>query len=175
MASWVGRIIGAARLDVATYDEIKSDPKATVQALAVVLLSAAGSGIGSIRAGALYAYTAFGIALVAWLGWVFLTWLIGTKFLAEAETQAGVGPLVRTTGFAAGPGVLSALGAIPFLGPLTTNLAWLWILAATVVAVRQAFSYKSIVRAVMVSTIGGAVLFGLYFLYMLVIIMQGGL
>jgi len=41
MASWVNRMIGAARLDVATYEEVKADPKATVQAITVLLLSAA--------------------------------------------------------------------------------------------------------------------------------------
>jgi len=175
MASWVSRMIGAARLDVATYEEVKADPKATVQAIAVVLLSAAASGVGSIRAGALYVYTASVMTLVAWVAWAFLTWLIGTKFLAEAETTADVGPLVRTTGFAAGPGILSALGCIPVLGPMVNPLAWLWMLAATVVAVRQALNYKSTGRAVLVSVIGGVVLFTAYFLYMVVIIMRGGL
>jgi len=175
MASWVNRMIGAARLDVGTYEEVKADSKATVQAIAVVLLSAAASGIGSIRAGALYVFTAFGIALVAWVAWAFLTWLVGTKFLAEEETEADVGPLVRTTGFAASPGILSALGWIPILGPVIINLAWLWVLAATVVAVRQALNYKSTGRAVLVSTIGGVVLFTSYFLYMVVILMRGGL
>ena len=175
MASWVNRMIGAARLDIATYEEVKADSKATVQAIAVVILSAAASGVGSIRAGALYFYTAFGITLVAWVAWAFLTWLVGTKFLAEAETQADVGPLVRTTGFAASPGILSALGWIPMLGPVISTLAWLWMLAATVVAVRQALNYKHTSRAVLVSVIGGVVLFTTYFLYMAVIIMRGGL
>jgi hypothetical protein len=138
----VNRMIGAARLDVGTYEEVKADSKATVQAIGVVLLSAAASGsLDPSRA--LYGYTAFGIALVAWVAWAFLTWLIGTKFLAEEETKAGVGPFVRTTGFAASPGILSALGWIPILGPVIMSLAWFWILAATVVAVRQALNYKS--------------------------------
>jgi len=175
MTSWVSRMIGAARLDVATYEEVKADPKATVQAIAVVLLSAAASGVGSIRAGALYVYTAFVMTLVAWVAWAFLTWLVGTKFLAEAETTTDVGPLVRATGFAAGPGILSALGSIPVLGPMINPLAWLWMLAATVVAVRQALNYKSTGRAVLVSVIGGVVLFTTYFVYMAVIIMRGGL
>src|SRR5262245_37678235 len=175
MASWVKRMVGAARLDVATYKEVKADSKATVQAIAVVLLSAAASGIGSIRAGALYVYTAFGMTLVAWLAWVFLTWLIGTKFLAEAETRTEVGPLIRTTGFAASPGILSALGWIPILGPVINYLAWPWVLAATVVAVREALNYKSTSRAVLVSAIAGAVLFTTYFLYMAVTILRGGL
>ncbi len=175
MASWVNRMIGAARLDVATYEEVKADPKATVQAITVVLLSAAASGTGSIRAGALYVYTAFGMTLAAWVAWAFLTWLIGTKFLADAETKAAVGPLVRTTGFAASPGILSALGWIPILGPVINILAWLWMLAATVVAVRQALNYKNTVRAVLVSVIAGVVLFTTYFVYMAVMIMRGGL
>lgn len=175
MASWVNRIIGAARFDVATYEEVKADPKATVQAIAVVLLSAAASGTGSIRAGSLYVYTAFGMTLAAWVAWAFLIWLIGTKFLPEAETKGEVGPLVRTTGFAASPGILSALGWIPILGSMICTLAWLWMLAATVVAVRQALNYKNTGRTILVSVIAGVVVFTSYFLYMAVVIMNGGL
>jgi hypothetical protein len=174
MASWVNRMIGAARFDVGTYAEVKADPTATVQAIAVVLLSAAASGIGAIRAGAHYVFLAFGIALVAWLAWAFLTWLVGTKFLAEAETKADVWPLVRTAGFAVSPGILSALGWIPILGPVINNLAWLWMLATTVVAVRVAFNYKSTGRAVLVSAIGGVVLLASYALYLVGIIMIWG-
>src|SRR5262245_30391830 len=175
MASWVNRMVGAARFDVATYEEIKADPKATFQAIAVVLLSAVASGIGAIQAGALYVYTVFIIVLVAWLVWVFLTWLIGTKFLPEAETEADPEPLIRTTGFAASPGVLSALGWIPILGPVINSFVWLWVLAATVVALRVALNYQSTGRAILVSAIGGGVLFTTYFLYMVVAIMRGGL
>jgi len=40
MATWIQRIIGASKLDVATYEEIEADRGATGQALAVVVLSA---------------------------------------------------------------------------------------------------------------------------------------
>ena len=175
MASFANRVIGAAKLDAATYEEVKADPKATVQAIAIVLLSAAASGAGSMRAGALYAYTAIAMSLVVWVAFVFLTWLIGTKFLAEAETKGDVGPLVRAIGFAASPGILHALGWIPILGMVINNLAWFWMIAATVVAVRQALNYKTFERAILVCVIGPVVLFTLYFVIVFIAIMKGGL
>src|SRR5262245_35768655 len=179
MASWVNRMIGATRLDVATYEEVKADPKATVQAIAVVLLSAVASGIGALRVGTHYAFSAsgvisaLGIALVAWVALVLLTWLIGTKCLAEAETKADLGPLIRTTGFAASPSILSALGWIPILGPVINGLASLWTLATMVVAVRQAFNYRSTGRAILVCVIGAVVLFIIYALYALIAMLSG--
>jgi hypothetical protein len=46
--------------------------------------------------------------------------------------------LLRTLGFASAPNTLAVLGGIPALGGLVTLVAWLWGLAAFVVAVRQA-------------------------------------
>jgi hypothetical protein len=52
-------------------------------------------------------------ALLGWLIWAFLTWLIGTKLLPEASTEADIGQLMRTIGFASAPGILRVLGSSP--------------------------------------------------------------
>jgi hypothetical protein len=54
MASLTERMLGAAKLDVATYEEVEADATATPQAMLVVVVAnlAAGVGAGSWASGA---------------------------------------------------------------------------------------------------------------------------
>jgi hypothetical protein len=157
MATLVERAIGAARLDVATYEEVEHDESALGQAMTVVVIAALAAGIGSAGHG-IVALLGGAIAnLVGWFAWAFVIYLVGTKALPTAETQADLGQLLRTTGFSASPGVLSALGIVPIIGGLAVLIAGLWQLASMVVAVRQALDYTSTGRAVAVCLIGFAV------------------
>ena len=45
--SFLQRLIGAAALDAAIYEEVEADPKAGIQAAAVVVLSSLAAGIGA--------------------------------------------------------------------------------------------------------------------------------
>jgi hypothetical protein len=72
------RIIGAAMLDAATYEDAEADRTATSQALAIVVLSSLAAGIGargSTSAAATFAFFTKSsvIALVAWAGFALLT------------------------------------------------------------------------------------------------------
>jgi hypothetical protein len=149
------RVIGAAKLSTATYEEVENDRGATMQAMSVVVLSAVAAGIGGAgRAGARGFVMGAIAALIGWYIWAFLTWLIGTKMLATPETNADIGQLLRTTGFSAGPGMLRALGGIPVAGSLILLVSSIWMLAAMIVAVRQALDYRGTGRAVAVCLIG---------------------
>ena len=154
MGSLFRRMVGAAKLQVATYEEVEADRKATAQALFVVLLSAVAIMIGDIRPGEVHLIVNLVGGLLGWVTWVVLVWLVGVKLLPEAETRSDVGELIRTTGFAATPGILRVLGIVPLLGWVVVIVAWLWTLAAMVVGVRQALDYKSTWRAVAVCVIG---------------------
>ena len=55
MASFVERVVGAARLDARVYEEVEADPTAMGQAMAVVAAAALASGVGSIGSGAMTA------------------------------------------------------------------------------------------------------------------------
>ena len=154
MATFVQRMIGAARLNVPTYEEVEHDTSATGQAMAVVVLSSVAQGIGlwnrvprGLIAGAIG-------ALVLWVIWAVLTYLIGTKVLPERQTEADVSQLLRTLGFASSPGILSFLGIIPILGSLFLMVVSIWMLVAMIVAVRQALDYTSTLRAIGVTVIG---------------------
>ena len=157
MASFTDRMVGAAKLDVRVYEEVEADTGATGQAMGVVLLSSVAGGIGSVGlgAGGIGGVVGGGIAaLIGWGSWALLTYLIGTRLLAEPQTRADVGELLRTLGFAQSPGLVRILGVIPVLGPLVLVVVSIWMLVAMVIAVRQALEYTSTMRAVGVCVVG---------------------
>jgi hypothetical protein len=154
MASFTQRMMGAALLDVKTYEEVEADKTATGQAMTVVILSSVAAGIGAISLGLDMLLWMTLAALVGWCVWAGLTYVIGTKLLPEPQTQSDMGELLRTIGFSTAPGVLRVLGFIPFLGALISFAAGVWMLVAMVIAVRQALDYKSTGRAVGVCLIG---------------------
>jgi hypothetical protein len=130
MASLVGRMIRAAKLDVDLYEEVEADTGATGQAMLVVVLSSVAAGIGSVGGGA------------------------GLK---ESQTEADVGQLLRTTGFSSSPGLLRILGILPGLTGIVFLGCHVWMLVAMVIAVRQALDYHGTGRAIAVCLIGWVV------------------
>ena len=165
MSSFMQRMLGTARLDVATIEEVESDRSALGQALGVVVLSAFAAGIGSLFYGGLgLILTGVLAAVIGWVLWAALIWLIGTRLLAEPQTRSDWGELARTTGFAQSPGLLRIFGFIPGIGSVIMVIANLWMLVAMIVAVRQALDYRQTWRAIVVVLIGWVInllLFGL--------------
>ena len=155
MNIFTDRIIRAAKFDVNLYEEVEADKDAMPQAMGVVVLSSLASGVGSIGnlglGGILLGTLA---ALGGWYIWAWFTYFIGTRFLAEPQTEADLGQLLRTTGFSSSPGLIRALGIIPGLGTVVFAVASIWMLVAMVIAVRQALDYTSTFRAVGVCMIG---------------------
>lgn len=155
MASFTERMLGAAKLDAATYEEVEADRGATLYAMGVVVLAALATGIGAIAQVGLPGLILSVIAaVVGWAVWAALIWLIGTKLLPEASTESDWGEVARTTGFAQTPGLLRVFGFIPVLGPLVVLAASIWQIVAVVIAVRQAMDYTQTWRAVVVVLIG---------------------
>ena len=153
MATFVERMVGAAKLDAATYEEIEQDASATKQALGVVALSSVAAGIG-LGAGVRGLVIGTLIALLGWYVWAWLTHWIGTRLLPEPQTRSDRGELLRTIGFASVPGILRVLGVVPVLQTLVFAVTAIWTLVAVVVAVRQALDYQSTARAVGVCVVG---------------------
>ena len=153
MATFTERMVRAARLDAAVYEEVEADTSATSQALTVVALSSIAAGIG-MGAGIGGTVAGLVVSLLAWYVWAFLTYWIGTRVLPEPQTSSSHGELLRVIGFAAAPGVIRVLGIAPSLRGLVFLVAALWMLVAGVVAVRQALDYRSTGRAVAVVVIG---------------------
>ena len=130
MASFAERVMGAALLDVRTFEEVEADPAALRQAMGVVVLSSIATGIGAAgHEGAPGLVGGLVAGLLGWAIWAWLTYFIGTRILPSPQTHADWGQLARTTGFAATPGILRAAGIVPGLTTLVFAVANLWMLA----------------------------------------------
>jgi hypothetical protein len=155
--SFLQRLIGAAALDTAIYEEVEADPKAGLQAAAVVVLSSLAAGIGArgfsqntVPNIALISI----VALMAWACWALVIYEIGGRVLPEPQTSVDIGQLMRTIGFAATPGFLRVFGFIPGVTIPAFVLADVWMIVAMIVGVRQALDFTSTGRAVAVCVIG---------------------
>lgn len=153
MATLGQRMLGAAKLDKAVYEEVENDRTATGQALGVVVLTSVATGIG-LTAGLSGIIIGLVAGVIAWALWAALIYWIGAKMLPEPTTHADWGELARTLGFATTPGVFRILGVIPVLGELIFVVTGIWMLVATIIAVRQALDYQSLPRAVGVCFVG---------------------
>jgi hypothetical protein len=169
--TFLQRLIGAAALDAAIYEEVEADQTATSQAMAIVVLSSLAAGIGARGFGSSITSVAFFgvVALMSWATWALVMFEIGSRIMPDPETRTSPGELLRTLGFAATPGLASLLGAVPGVTTKVFVLVWLWMLMAMVVAVRQALDYRSTAKAIAVCALGGvlaaviALLLGIFF------------
>lgn len=149
------RMIGAAKLDVDTFEEVEADTSATKQAMLVVVIVAVATGIGLVATGGLSGVIlGIVVGLGGWAAWAWITFYIGTKLLPTADTQADWGQLARTLGFAQSPGVFKVVGLVPGVGLVIFALAAIWQLVAMIIAIRQALDYTSTWRAIGVALIG---------------------
>lgn len=153
--SYGSRLIRAIKLEPDLYEEVEADRSATGQAILTVVLASLAAGLGGQLSGSLYGLTLHTlVTLVGWYIWAFLSFFIGTRLLPQTQTRADMGELLRCTGFSAAPGLFQVLGIIPGLGGIIRMVAWVWMLAAFVVAVRQALDYTGTGRALAVCVIG---------------------
>jgi hypothetical protein len=89
-------------------------------------------------------------ALVGWVLWAGVTYLIGDKVFGGTATW---GELLRTLGFAQSPGVLYILAFIPLLGWVVRFGVAVWVLVAGVIAIRQALDFST-GKAVLTAVLG---------------------
>jgi hypothetical protein len=140
----IDRMMGAARLDSATFEEVEHDTNATSQALIVVVLAAVAGGIGAIRNDGISGLIGGTISgIVGWVVFSAFIFFVGTRFLKTSETEADMGQVLRTLGFADSPGILAIVGIIPILGPIVAAIASLWVLVASIIGVRQALEMST--------------------------------
>ena len=123
--TFFGRMIGAAMLDVDTYEAVEHDTTLTSQAAAVVVLAAIAAGLATDD-------TVIGGIVGDLVGWFFMA---GTIYF--------IGTRLRTLGFAASPKILIIVAVLPLLGWLVQVGVGIWALAAAVVAIRQALDVST--------------------------------
>ena len=161
--SYLQRLIGAAALDAAIYEEVEADRGATAQAMCTVVLASVALGLGSMRgvhpggvSSGLLLHLAGLVttALLSWAAWALVVLAVGTRVLPQAATRSDAGELLRTLGFSATPGLLGILAAAPVVAHTVLLGVTVWLLAAMVVAVRQALDFTSTWRAIVVCLTG---------------------
>lgn len=151
--SFTDRMIRAAMLKDAVYEEVEADRGATMQAALVVVLGSLAVGIGSgANVGFLGIVAGVIAALASWSLYAWIVYFFGTTILKGSATKAEWGELARTLGFANSPRILLVFVGVPGLGPLVNAIVALWLLATTIVAVRASLDVST-ARAVVVAIV----------------------
>jgi hypothetical protein len=153
------RLVGAMRMDAATYESIEADPGALRQGGLVVVGFgvAVGIGLAGSTPTARSVLIATACALAGWLSWAAVVYQLGVRVFPESQTRSDPAEIARTIGFSAAPGLLFVLLAVPVGRPVIFTVVSLWMLAAMVVAVRQALDFTHLSRAVGVCVAGWAI------------------
>ncbi len=151
--SLFSRMIRAAKLEVALYEEVEADSGATVQAFLSVIIVSLASGIGAavdalLGGGGIIRvlwglFTGIFGLLIAWLLWSLITWIIGSTIFKGKQTSASWGELLRTIGFAFAPGMLLFFTFIPWCDWILNVIVIIWTVIAVVIAVRQALDFST--------------------------------
>lgn len=138
------RMIGAARLDLDAYEAVERDVNATNSALLIVVFSAVAAGIGAVTSNGVRGLIVSVIAdLIAWVLYASVAYFIGTAIFKTSETRTTLGELLRTLGYAQTPALLLVLSGITVVGGFVSIVVFFWILATTVVALRQALDFTT--------------------------------
>lgn len=169
-SSFARRVLLAARLQSDIFEEVEADRSAIGQATFVVLASCVAAAAGAwlrIQSGSPLPSDALPLPwhlalvgfepLVTWLAGSAFAFMVGASFLRGPETETDYPEVLRTVGFAYGPGILVVLAWLPPepVGVSMILLGRLWVLVASIVAVRQALDFTTL-RAI--GTYGASVL-----------------
>ncbi|MEE9284826.1 MAG: hypothetical protein V3V35_03755 [Dehalococcoidia bacterium] len=151
------RVFRAAMLDQRLYEQLRQDPIAYVQGIAVVLLAVIATIVGAGLESQVSGSKTFGSAVGQGLGIMPGLWMLqaGSAFVlgimgvpAEQRKQVS-GHLLGAIGFSAAPGIFLVLIFVPGAGQAIGPLVIFWMLIATIVAVRASLSF-SFYRAILV-------------------------
>ena len=135
------RMLRAASLQADIYEEVEADRSSIGQATLVVLMASLAAGLGAwLRTLSGHELSSAGLPLetylavvvlespLVWLASGALAYMVGVSFLRGPETESDYLEVLRTTGFAFTPGILSAFGWLPDpfgLGALgSTMIPW---------------------------------------------------
>ncbi len=149
----LSRMKKVARLEGATFLELRNDDKATGQAIAVLALASLSYGVGlalsyANSAGnfALYGiivrtFFTILISMIALLIWSMTSFLVGTKLFKGATSFFG---LLRPLFFSASPGLLLIFISIPFdvASRAVSAVVFGWMLIAEVLAIKNAMGFN---------------------------------
>jgi hypothetical protein len=149
------RVTGVLTLRPSVFEDIEADKRANVQAFAVVVLASLAAGLGGgLAGGALGMVRETVGAVVGWVMWAGVTYVLGARLMPERGTRTDMGELLRVIGYSYAPSFFALFSGLPFIGYGIRVVVDFWLLATTVLAVRQALDYTSTLRAFAVVLIG---------------------
>jgi hypothetical protein len=158
-------MLRAAKLHPDVYEEVEHDREATSQAAIVVVAGSLAVGIGTaLSGGGDFIVQAIALVIFSLIGWALYAWItyfIGTRFLAVPETSADWGELARTLGFANAPRILMVFAIGPVLGGIVGLIVGIWVLVTTIVALKAALEFttgRAIATAILGWIVQGLVL-----------------
>ena len=157
--TFFGRLLGALALNPATYEDVERDRRAGIQSAIVVAAVCAAGGVAAMGLGFIGVsgfITGAVVMLGGWLVWVAAITTIGTIALPEPQTRSDNFEVLRVLGYAAAPGIFVALAAVRPAANLVASIVAVWMIAAAVLAVRQALDYRNTARAAAVCVIAAA-------------------
>ena len=127
------RVIRVIKLDKTLFAEVEHDESLTSEAfiivVAVSLLAALGTAIGSGRFFGVFIWNVLSGVILSWGLWSFITLWVGTNIF---DGEADLGEMLRVIGYANAPRFLGVLGFIPLIG-------WIFSLAGTILSLIAAF------------------------------------
>jgi len=137
--SMIDRMLGALRLQSAAYEEIEADQKATGEAAFIVVATSLVSGaVNGVLTGASSGFFGALGSLLGWAFYAYVAYIVGVKLFPGPETKSSWGELARTLGYANTARFLILFELVPGLQALTRLVVAIWVLVATVVALRAA-------------------------------------
>ena len=149
------RVTGVLALRPSVFEEIEADTTANAQAFAIVVLASLAAGLGGGLGGGAVGMMRETIgAVVGWVMWAGVTYVLGARLMPEPETRTDMGELLRVIGYSYAPSFFALFAGLPLVGYGIRVAVDFWLLATTVLAVRQALDYKSTLRAFAVVLIG---------------------
>lgn len=163
------RLIGAARLNRATYAEVARDFGATGQAALIVVAAFLSGAIGGADDGGEGFLTGLAASLLGWVLLALIVYVIGVRLVPGPTTRASVLKLLRVLGFALVPSLFSFLEIISPIEWIVGAVIGVWLLLTHLVAIREALSVRTghafvvAIAAVAVYGVTRTVLFWLIF------------
>ena len=86
-------------------------------------------------------------AILSWLVWTTLIFVIGTKVFPEKDTKTNFKKMLIGVGYAHAPGLLRILGFIPDLVIPLIFITQFWIFASLIIATREILNFKSNIKS----------------------------
>jgi len=144
MSKLTERMVRAAKLDPAFYAEVVNDPTTHAHSVWVVGFFAIAAGFGTFsQAGATAVNICTITTLIAWYVWAFTVYYTGTHFFSKPENRVDRKAVLRVMAFACAPGILRILGLFPPITMIVLIITTIWMLAAAVIGIKQAFNFST--------------------------------